>query len=362
MVAILGLSASSSASDGKTKAQQALAQQQQHTTTAQGCERQLRANLSTVVADGQALLASVAQEGPEDAAVVAAIHDELTNGTASNIDGYNAAIDRNNAAVAAANRLRGGLNLQLSKFRTDAEQTPAGCHQRQPGTESSPSASRSGRWPVVPPTAPDGEGTTVKKGLTAAAAVLTLSGLLAACGGGGSSVSSKKPTKTTAAASGSTAPAANATVKVASSSLGMILVDANGKTLYEFDKDMGTTSNCSGACAQLWPALTATGMPVAGSGIDQTKLTIVSGPNGQQVAYNGHLLYTFAQDMAPGDVKGQGFAGNIWHVVSPAGDVVMTSAPAARTGATGSTSGPTTSPSTSSKSGSGSGSSGGYGY
>ncbi len=194
----------------------------------------------------------------------------------------------------------------------------------------------------------------MRKGLIGVAA-LGLSVALAACGGGSSgnvSSGSKKAASTT------TAPAAPATVSVANSSLGMILVASNGRTLYELDKDTATMATCTGGCAGLWPPLTATGTPTGGPGVDATKLTILNGANGMQVVYNGHPLYMFAMDSAAGDVKGQGFAGNIWHVVSPTGMVVTT---------------PTTMAGTSSSSSSGTGSGGtgggsggtshsGYGY
>ena len=62
----------------------------------------------------------------------------------------------------------------------------------------------------------------------------------------------------------------------------------------------------------------ATGTPTGGTGIDATKLS--AAPSGQ-VVYGGHLLYTYAQDMAAGDTKGQG-VGGIWHVVAPSGDII----------------------------------------
>ena len=192
-----------------------------------------------------------------------------------------------------------------------------------------------------------------------AVAALGLSGVLAACGGGSSSnVSSKSSSKSTATTT--TAPAAPATVSVANSSLGMILVASNGRTLYSLDKDTPTMATCTGGCTSLWPPLTATGTPTGGAGVDATKLTILSGPNGMQVVYNGHPLYMFAQDTAPGDVKGQGFAGNIWHVVTPSGMPITTATTSAGS-SSGSSSGGS-SGGTGGSSGGGSHSSGGYGY
>ncbi len=185
---------------------------------------------------------------------------------------------------------------------------------------------------------------------TMAVLVLGLGGVLAACGGGGSSVSSpaKKSTNTSTSSA-----QASAIVKVADSSLGKILVTSDGRTLYAFMPDTATTSACTTAngCAGLWPPLIATGTPTGGSGVTASLLTVLTDANGMQVVYGGHPLYTFKNDTAPGDVKGQGFAGNIWHVVSPTGQIITTAVPAAPAATT-----PTT-PTTSAPMGGG-----GYGY
>jgi predicted lipoprotein with Yx(FWY)xxD motif len=177
----------------------------------------------------------------------------------------------------------------------------------------------------------------VRRGTTAAL-VLGLGGVLAACGGGGSSVSSSTKTTKPASSSGST-KAASGTVNVADSKLGKILVAANGRTLYELDADTATMSNCTAACATLWPPLTAAGQPTGGTGIDATKLAVLNDANGMQVVYAGHPLYMFSHDMAPGDLMGQGFAGNIWHVISPTGQTITAAVPAATPSTSGSGSG-----------------------
>ena len=107
--------------------------------------------------------------------------------------------------------------------------------------------------------------------------------------------------------------------------LGNILVDSKGMTLYMFLKDNGTTTACTGTCAQNWPALTSAS-PNAGSGVDATMLGTV--PDTNQVTYNGHLLYTFAKDKNPGDVSGEGLQ-NAWYAVSPMGEAVQPAAAAA---------------------------------
>lgn len=104
------------------------------------------------------------------------------------------------------------------------------------------------------------------------------------------------------------------------SNLGTVLVDTEGYTLYQFKNDQGTTSSCTGACNDTWPAFTSEGDPTAGDGVDASKLTVVEQTGGvNQVAYNGHLLHTYSGDQAPGDANGQGF-GNVWFAVTPAGE------------------------------------------
>jgi predicted lipoprotein with Yx(FWY)xxD motif len=82
-----------------------------------------------------------------------------------------------------------------------------------------------------------------------------------------------------------------------------ILVDAKGLPLYTYKPDTPTTSHVTGQLAALWPPLTASA-PSAATGITGA-LSVVATTNGQQVAYNGHFLYTFIED-SPGRVTGQG--------------------------------------------------------
>lgn len=103
--------------------------------------------------------------------------------------------------------------------------------------------------------------------------------------------------------------------------LGMkIVVAASGKTVYLYMPDgSSTTSKVPAAIKAVWPAVTASGTPTVGSGLDQAKLALRSQPDGtKQVAYNGHLLYTFQGDTAPGAANGERLGG-IWFVLSPAG-------------------------------------------
>jgi predicted lipoprotein with Yx(FWY)xxD motif len=115
--------------------------------------------------------------------------------------------------------------------------------------------------------------------------------------------------------------AAKPTVSTATSSLGTIFVDANGKALYTWDRDTSATSTCTGGCATTWPPLilpSGTTAPVAGPGV--TGLTASARPDDatkMQVVWNGKPLYGYAADTAPGEVKGDGVGGT-WHVAKPA--------------------------------------------
>jgi len=106
------------------------------------------------------------------------------------------------------------------------------------------------------------------------------------------------------------------------STLGSILVNAQGMTLYVFGGDTPGTSNCSSACSQNWPALTvAGGNPTAGSGVSGTLGTITRSDGTKQVTRDGMPLYTFAFDKQPGDANGQGLNefGGIWTAAAAGG-------------------------------------------
>ena len=94
-----------------------------------------------------------------------------------------------------------------------------------------------------------------------------------------------------------------------------VLVDAQGSTLYYFTPDTRTASQCTGGCAGTWPAYLYSGSPTGSSNIIG-KLTVQATANGQQVEYNGHLLYTFSGDSGPGQANGEGISGK-WFVATP---------------------------------------------
>ena len=142
--------------------------------------------------------------------------------------------------------------------------------------------------------------------------------------------SSSAPAPSTAAASTSASATASgvgvASVKAENSSLGQILTDASGHTLYLFKSDTGTTSTCNGACAQAWPPLLTSGKPTQ-SGLNESLVgTTVRTDHTTEVTYNGHPLYTFEGDTQPGQTHGQGVTafGAAWYVVDPSGNAVTT--------------------------------------
>ena len=146
-----------------------------------------------------------------------------------------------------------------------------------------------------------------------ATAALTLS----ACGGSGST------TATPAATGSASSPAAG--LHVAATSLGDVLVDSAGRTVYMLTADSPGHSSCSSACLAYWP-------PVAPAGHASTvtaKVATTTTPSGAKIAtVGGWPLYTFVQDQKPGDVTGEGVAtfGGTWYAVSPSGKPVTGSA------------------------------------
>lgn len=142
--------------------------------------------------------------------------------------------------------------------------------------------------------------------------------LVAACSSSSSSSSSSSAAPATASAPASPAAAGTTALKTEHSSLGTVLANGKGFTVYWFGADHGTTSACTGACAAIWPPVT--GMPQAASGVSLSgKLGTITRAGGvQQATYNGHPLYTFKQDTAPGQVKGNGVDafGGYWYAIT----------------------------------------------
>ena len=163
----------------------------------------------------------------------------------------------------------------------------------------------------------------LRHGGAPAAGLAALTLLLAACGAGGSSAYGSGgygAAPVTPSAAGTAA-----TVDLRNSSLGKIVVDAHGRTLYLFEADKGGKSTCDGPCASVWPPYLGTGTPQAGTGASGTLIgTTTRADGGTQVTYGGHPLYYYVGDKASGDVAGQDMNqfGAKWYVLDKAGQKI----------------------------------------
>ena len=135
---------------------------------------------------------------------------------------------------------------------------------------------------------------------------------LAACSSSATS-SPTSPGSTTS--SGSPAAAAAGTVRTAKIGGATVLASSTGFTLYSFAPDTSTTSKCYGTCAANWPPVKG---PVTAAGVTGTFGTIKRSDGSVQATFDGHPLYTFVGDTAPGQNKGNGLnaSGGLWHEVT----------------------------------------------
>jgi predicted lipoprotein with Yx(FWY)xxD motif len=156
----------------------------------------------------------------------------------------------------------------------------------------------------------------------AAAAIVTA---LAGCAGGTGYGSGSGYGIPSAAPGGSSAPAPSSDLAVASTSLGRVVVDGAGLTVYVFDHDRaGRPSTCTGECARLWPAVVTTSATPSAPGVTGRIGTVATADGRKQVTLDGLPLYTYAQDRAAGDVGGQGLDGVWWTVGADGAKVTRT--------------------------------------
>jgi len=165
--------------------------------------------------------------------------------------------------------------------------------------------------------------------LTGAAATALAAVAAAGCGGGsnGNATATTAPPKT---ANGDIA-----TLGLASTGLGKVLVNSQGRTLYLFQADQGTTSACTGACATAWPPLRASGKPSIGAGLQSSAVGTTKRSDGKpQVTYHGHPLYTYVGDHKAGDTTGQGLNafGGGWFALTASGNQASGSASSSGSG------------------------------
>jgi predicted lipoprotein with Yx(FWY)xxD motif len=147
---------------------------------------------------------------------------------------------------------------------------------------------------------------------------------LAGCGasGGGGLYGSSGNNSNTGSSSGSTTCAdssasicTRSAVQVGSKNES-VLANPGGMTLYYFSADSATSVACTGACTSTWhPLLTSSSSLAPISGLTGALATVDRG-DGTQLTYNGHPLYTYVGDSAPGDAKGEGIGGK-WFAATP---------------------------------------------
>src|SRR5689334_7280470 len=133
------------------------------------------------------------------------------------------------------------------------------------------------------------------------------------------------------------------------STLGAVVVSAQGRTLYHYTDESRGKVDCTGGCAKLWPPLVvkAGAKPVAGAGIAASKLGVLKRPDGSmQVTYGGLGLYLYAGDKTAGQAKGEGLE-SAWYAVSPAAKIVKPAAATASSSSSSSGGYATTTPSSS---------------
>jgi predicted lipoprotein with Yx(FWY)xxD motif len=157
--------------------------------------------------------------------------------------------------------------------------------------------------------------------LLALPAVAAAAAVLAACSSSG--------TSSTSSGSGSTStssPAAATAGSLKTTTIGgaTVLTNSKGFTLYSFAPDTSTKSNCNGTCAQFWPPVQG---PATASGVKGTFGTIKRSDGSTQATFDGHPLYTFAADTAPGQTKGNGLneQGGVWHEITTSGSAAPVS-------------------------------------
>ena len=144
-------------------------------------------------------------------------------------------------------------------------------------------------------------------GLIAAAALIA-----AGCGSSSSGSGNGGSTSTPGGTSGTA-------LKTATVSGTTVLTNAQGFTLYWFGPDTASKSNCTGACAQIWPPVK--GPATAGTGVTGTLGTVARSDGTVQATYDGHPLYTYTADTAAGQANGNGVNayGGVWYEVTASG-------------------------------------------
>jgi len=161
--------------------------------------------------------------------------------------------------------------------------------------------------------------------------------IAAACSSSSTTPKSSSSSSAAGASAAASAPASSSGTALKTATIGgaTVLTNAKGFTLYSFVPDTATKSNCNGACATYWPPVK--GPATAGPGVTGTLTTITRSDGSMQAAYDGHPLYTYVGDTAPGQAKGNGLnlSGGVWHEVTASGGAASAQSPSSGSGGGG---------------------------
>ena len=169
----------------------------------------------------------------------------------------------------------------------------------------------------------------------ASAGLAAVALIVAACGSSSAGSGSASSTRSSAATAASSPASSGAALKTAKIGGVTVLTSAGGFTLYWFAPDTPAKSNCNSSCVTFWPPVKGPAAP--GPGITGKLSTITRSDGTAQATYNGHPLYTYVGDSAPGQAKGNGLnlSGGVWHEVTVSGSAAAASTPSSSSGGSG---------------------------
>jgi predicted lipoprotein with Yx(FWY)xxD motif len=153
----------------------------------------------------------------------------------------------------------------------------------------------------------------------ASASLAAMALMAAACGNTGTASTAATASSSVRAVSSASTGSSSTALKIRKINGVTVLTNAKGFTLYWFAPDTTTKSNCNGSCAAIWPPVK--GPVTAGPGVTGKLGTITRSDGSTQATYNGHPLYTYVADTAPGQAHGNGLNvnGGLWHEVTASG-------------------------------------------
>ena len=168
-----------------------------------------------------------------------------------------------------------------------------------------------------------------------ASAGLAAAFIAAGCGSSSAGSGGASSTPSSATATALSLASSGTALKTARISGATVLTNAGGFTLYWFTPDTPAKSNCNGSCATFWPPVK--GPAISGPGVTGKLGTITRSDGTAQATYDGHPLYTYVGDTAPGQANGNGLNvnGGVWHEVTASGSAAAASTPLSSPGGDG---------------------------